>query len=512
MATSLLLGIAGDLILSNQAWGISLPLYTGFLIAQVLLLLRMSERKISRTAIGLLFAALAFSLCFMWRDAPELKLINGFAVFALVGLAAIHATGKRLETATILDFGVKALALWAVFIADFFTLFIQDVKWAEAIKRKGLEGTSAIGRGLLIAIPLLLVFGGLLISADAAFQRFLQQFVDFDAGAAVNHVLVGLACATLTGGLLRHLFLSQEKPPMIAPLTATGTETADRTPPAPEPFRLGATELGIVLGSLNVLFAAFVLVEVPYLFGGARHVLATEHLSYAEYARRGFFELVSVVALAIPVLLGSHALLRKETSGAQKVWKAMSVVMVSLLFIVMNSAVERMRLYVDLYSLTTLRIYVMASLGWMAMMMLWFLATTVRGRNERFAFGAFASLLGTILIANVINPDALIVRYNVAQARPGKAIDGAYLLGLSADATPELIRNEGKLTVETRAALASNWLRTEKESRGSWRSWTISSQAANDAIVAARTVLTSDASKLVASTSPSGEFDRQAER
>lgn len=498
--TSLLLGIAGDLILGSEAWGLSLPVFAAFLIGQVLLVSRVSERKLSRISIGLLAGALLFSLCFMWREAPELKLLNGLAVFSLVGLAALHATGKRLGTAPIPEFAVKALAYWAVFVADFLLLVFKDVKWAEAVKQKGLAGTSAVGRGLLIAVPLLLIFGGLLVSADASFQKFMEQFVNFDAGTVATHVFIGAACAVLTGGLLRHLFLSSEAPPVSAPPPLPFVLAPNYHQPyrSPEPFRLGTIEFGIVLGSLNLLFGLFVLVEAPYLFGGAQHVLSTAHLSFADYARRGFFELVAVVGLAIPVLLGSHALIKPESPSAERLWRSMAVIMASLLFVVMQSAVQRMRLYVDLYSLTTQRIYVLAALGWMALMLLWFLATTVRGRSDRFAFGGFASLLGMILLVNAINPDALIVRYNVAQAKPGKPIDGAYLRGLSSDATPDLIRFESKLDQPTRTELASTWLAEEKASHNQWRSWTISRREANDAIDANRPQILADSRAVVA--------------
>jgi hypothetical protein len=233
------------------------------------------------------------------------------------------------------------------------------------------------------------------------------------------------------------------------------------------------------------------------MFGGTKHVLTTEHLSYADYARRGFFELVTVVALAIPVLLGSHALIKKGSISAERIWRSMSVLMVCLLGVVMNSAVERMRLYVFFYSLTTERIYVMASLGWMGLVLMWFLVTTVRGRSDRFAFGAFASLLGTILAVNLINPDATIVRYNVVLAKPGKAIDGAYLMTLSADAVPDLIRNSSKLDPGVYASLADRWLHDEK-AWGSWRSWTASRQAAADALNSHRADLTARAKTVVA--------------
>ncbi|MFI5386667.1 MAG: DUF4173 domain-containing protein [Fimbriimonadales bacterium] len=333
-----------------------------------------------------------------------------------------------------------------------------------------------------------------------SFQKFMEQFANFDAGTVATHIFIGLACAILTGGLLRHMFLATDSPPKAGtpqlPLVlAPNYHTPYRSP---EPFRLGATEFGIILGSLNLLFGLFVLVEAPYLFGGAPHVLSTAHLSYAEYARRGFFELVAVVGLAIPVLLGSHALIRPDSAAAERLWRGMSVVMVSLLFVVMQSAVQRMRLYVDLYSLTTQRIYVLAALCWMGLALLWFLATTVRGRNERFAFGGFASLLGMILFVNAINPDSLIVRYNVARAKSGKPIDGAYLRGLSADATPDLIRYESKLDQPTRTELASTWLADEKQSRGQWRSWTISRQEAYEAIDSGRPQIVEDSRAVVA--------------
>jgi len=484
VAASLLLGIAGDVILGSDAWGLSLPLFTGFLTLSVLALARFTGRKLPRVSVGLLVSAFLFSLCFAWRDAPELKLLNGLAVFALVGLSTLHATGKRLETAPIAEFAVGALGLWAMFVADFCSLVFKDVKWAEAIKEKGLSGTSAVGRGILISIPLLFVFGGLLVSADAGFQQFLNRFTDFDAGTVFTHAFIIIACAVLTGGLMRRLFFAVDKPPLTPTqpppfVLAPSYHMAYRSP---EPFRLGATEIGIILGSLNALFGLFVFIEAPYLFGGMRHVLATEHLGVAEYARRGFFELVAVVGLAIPVLLGSHSLVKRDKPAADRLWRGMSVVMVSLLFVVMQSAVLRMRLYVDLYSLTTERVYVLASLGWMALTLLWFLATTVRGRSERFAFGAFASLLGVILFVNAMNPDAQIVRFNVAQAKPGKKIDGDYLRQLSADATPDLIANFDKLPAETRPQLTDDLVKQCVDWDASWRSWDWSRERASMAV------------------------------
>ena len=80
--------------------------------------------------------------------------------------------------------------------------------------------------------------------------------------------------------------------------------------------RLGAVELNVVVTILDLLFLAFVIVQFRYLFGGRDLVQQSANLTYAEYARHGFFELVAVAALTLPLLLLGDWLLREEGAGA----------------------------------------------------------------------------------------------------------------------------------------------------------------------------------------------------
>lgn len=489
IATSLVLGIAGDLILSNEAWGVSLPLFAGFLIAQVLWISRRSERKVTAASRWLLGAAFVFSLSFAWRDAAELKLLNGLAAFTLVGLAAVQVNGRPLRLVSIGDVVLRALSMWFVFVGDFCSLLFKDIAWAQALKERGMAGTTAVGRGVLLAIPLVITFGALLASADASFSSFLSTFTHVDGESVMTHGFVILLCAMLSGGLLRRIFVWQPAPPAVAAYRPFVLSPGHHPPYRdPNGLGLGATEFAIALGSLNALFAVFVAIQVPYLFGGSRHVLETAGLSYAEYARRGFFELVAVIGLAIPVLLGSHALIRKDSVVAERLWRVLSLVMVSLLGVVMLSAVDRMRLYVNLYDLTTLRVYVVAALVWMGTALLWFLVTTVRGKSAYFASGAFASMLAGVLILNGLSPDVVVARHNLAQMRAGQSIDARYLLTLSADAIPELIRSSDRFDSDLKADFARVALGFSEV--GSWRSWNLSRQAARDAIRDRRSELT----------------------
>src|SRR5439155_15568837 len=126
-------------------------------------------------------------------------------------------------------------------------------------------------------------------------------------------------------------------------------------------------------------------------FGGDTRVQVTPGLTYAEYARHGFFELVTVSALVLPVLLATHWQLKKEKRGHDWLFRLLAGVLVLQLFVVMASAMQRMLIYHVAYGMTELRFYTTAFMGWLAIVWVWFLATVLRGQRKRFAFGALVT-------------------------------------------------------------------------------------------------------------------------
>jgi hypothetical protein len=212
---------------------------------------------------------------------------------------------------------------------------------------------------------------------------------------------------------------------------------------------LGATEVAIALAALDLLFAAFVAVQFRYFFGGPGGQ------SYAHYARHGFFELVAVSVLVLPVLLAANALARN------RVVRALSFTLVALELVVAASALERLRLYQHEFGLTELRIWTSGVVLWLACVFIWLCATTLRGRR-RFAVGAL--VLGFAFTAglNVLNPDALIARTNLDRPR----VDVAYLGHLSDDAVPTLVDRLPGLRPELRRELTFRLLQRGRDDGG----------------------------------------------
>jgi hypothetical protein len=143
-----------------------------------------------------------------------------------------------------------------------------------------------------------------------------------------------------------------------------------------------------------------------------------------------------------------------------------------MLFAVMASAMHRMYLYLTSFGLTELRLYTSAFMAWLALVFAWFMKTVLFGERVRFAFGALVTGFMVVALLDIINPDALIVRANMARHSENRPVDIRYLLSLSADAVPSLA-TALPLLDETAYYTATSWMDrklNEIDSRD-WRSW-----------------------------------------
>ena len=591
LEAALLLGMLGDALLRATPWGLNVLLWAGALLA-ALCALQSRRRKDALAGEGrwLLGAALLAAAAFAWRDSPTLKLLDALALCVALSLVAWRARGRSVRLARLADYAraVGGAAIDSMFSA--LPLAASDVRW-RAIPREGfLRHAGAVARGLLISVPLLAVFGALLMAADAVFEGLVKNNLHVDAGQALSHALVTAALAWGVAGFFRGAILANDedvagetKPrpadsardfaggpvhvytsvtadekkrgangeaqntafksvteePHATPAGATPSETSGDesrtsyesrakadTPDAnnaaandafggaagagkvaaggtrdgsaaavaPRRFTLGAVEVGMALGLLDLLFASFVLVQIRYLFGGAAHVIATTGLTYSEYARRGFFELVWVAALALPLLLVAHSLLRRD-AATTGLFRALAGAQIALLFVIMASAVARMRLYQSEYGLTELRLYTTAFMLWLGLVFVWFAGVVLwRERRERFACGALASAALVLGALHLLNPDAHIVRANAARARAGRAFDATYARALSADAAPALLAALPSLPRDARCTLASDLLsRWPANESADWRTWNVSRARARSLVGAQRAGLGAEA-------------------
>jgi hypothetical protein len=506
LGAALVLGLLADGLLRTLPWGLNVALWVGALTIVAATLAGWQGAALTGGGRWLAVPALLLAAGLAWRDSAALGALNLLALGGLLALMAMRARAGRLL--------VGGVAAWAAapFLAGVYAAFglfgltLTAIRWPELPRGRWLRSGLSVGLGLAIAAPLLLIFGGLFAAADSAFERVFAEVARWIFNELVVHVVMTLVFAWGVAGLLYQLFF--------------GRETGDLVGRRPAFLGLGPIEIGIILGLLDALFLVFVALQLPYLFGGATLVTASATLTYAEYARRGFFELAVVAALALPLLLLFDWLARREHGTATEsaaavpppappaivnvthqpqpapaglvaegpqaaasaaghapsptppLFRWLAAGLIALLLVVLASAWQRMWLYTATYGLTEQRFYTTVFMGWLALVCLWFAATVLRGRREWFAGGAMAAAFVVILGLNVASPDAVIVRFNAGRTGAAQPFDARYVASLSADAAPALLTALSSLPERERRVVAAHLLRRWRgTAEPDWRSW-----------------------------------------
>lgn len=481
LGAAILLGLLGDLLLRALPWGINVFLWVGTLVLAVVWVARRGEVPLTGGGRWLVAPLLFFAAAYAWRDATLLMGLTLLALLTTLALAASHTRTGRLRVAGLVDYATSLLTAFVFGVGGILMLGIGEIDWKSLPRTGWTRWALAIGRGLLLTLPLLILFGALFMAADAIFEGIVNDLLDIDLFDIALHLFLIGFYTWLVGGFLYQSLLHRQHEESLPRLGAA-------------PFGLGIIEVGMVLGALNLLFLAFVLVQFRYFFGGAALIQVTGEFTYAEYARRGFFELVTVAALLMPLLLLAHWLLRPQRPAHTRLFQFLATTLILLLFVVMASALQRMRLYMDAFGLTELRLYTTAFMGWLAVLFVWFGATVLRGQRQHFAFGALATAYVTLALLLVLNPDALIMRTNLNRIGVAPTpFDRSYALSLSADAIPPLIEALPRMDEANRCATVSHLISYwgPETQRPDWRSWNWSRARARQIVAANQEMLES---------------------
>ena len=471
------LGIACDALLRALPWGLNVLLCTAGLVVATAWLVQRHRVPVGAEAPWLAAAALLIASNFVARDSGALQLLDtiGLTIVLAVAFLSIQGVGLRgREAWHYVRAGFDAaLSSWI----GVFPLLGRDVTWSELPRSEGrLRQVRAAALGGALAFPLLIVFGGLFSSADVVFHDVVANVFAIDFGSVFGHLVLFGIFASLTAGYLRGALLRAARSPSLA----VGDSRVS----------LSIIPVATAVSLVDLLFLVFVVIQLRYLFGGAELIATATGLTYAEYARRGFFELVTASALVLPVLTGADWLVRNESREHQQTFRQLALVLLLLLAVVMASAFIRIRLYVAEFGLSEIRLYATAFMLYLAGMFAWLAWTTLRGARRRFAFGALVQGFAVLGTLHLLNPDAFIVRTNLARPASHRPFDATYAAALSADAVPDLLAAFPTLSDQDKCGAAGRLLSWwAGPGADDWRNWNLSRARARRAVRAQETSL-----------------------
>lgn len=474
LLVTLLLAIAGDSLLRVEPWGLNAPVVMLLLVAGIGIVSRAMRDPLPPEAWIIAGLGVLTATCIAWRDAGELTAFDLLATIAAIHLVTARKRPGEIMHMTFVDHLVHVFTQAVHLAAGGFLLLLRDLRPGDS---EGSGGGSIdrarlgrIGLGIALTIPAILVFGALLTSADATFEYLITDILRIDIWTLIGHAALIAFLAWLAGGWMRARFLATEF--FSSPLHFQSRVS------------LGMTELAILLGSLDLLFGIFVVIQIPHFFGGHTAILDTPALTYAQYARRGFFELIAVAALGLPLLLMVDWLYRGTVARERRIIRTLSAVMIAFLGVMLASAMHRLFVYMEAYGLTTARINASAILIWIGLALVLFCILVFRGKRQLLPFGIIVSGYIVLLGLNAVNPDALVARVNMTRMATDGKFDTQYTFRLGADAVPVLLDGMTALTPEQRSLLAERLLRshTDSASTADLRSWNSARAAAYDLV------------------------------
>lgn len=478
-----LLGLIGQLLFFDVGLGLNLPFAIGLLLVAGWLVRRRAP-SLSHPDGWLAIGALLFASFAAVRADPTIVFLDLLTALALTG-GSLAAFGGLSVVARpfwgIVALGTRAIG-WAVAGAMPALAQARATLPSTGSLRPRVRSTLPVVRGLAVAVPIALIFVALFSAADAVFAQVVGDLVDIDVdlGDLPGRLIVATVLGWLAAGGMA-----------LAAAEHGAEEAQDRGRSGG--WRIGTTEAVTVLAAVAGVFLLFVALQAAYLFGG-RDTLEATGLTYAEYARRGFFELVAVALLAGGLVIGIERLVRDRT----RLLVGLASGMVVLTGVVIVSAALRLRLYQEAYGWTELRFYVLATIALLAIGAIGLLVGLATDRVRWIGHVLIGGALAIGLALNLIGPVRFISEQNVARVMDPRLVpadgrsglDELYAISLADDALPALARSLSAFEDLDSAYLAGalGWRLEElrnDDGLNAWQAWNAGRAAARDALEAA---------------------------
>ena len=465
---ALVLGVAFDYLFFDQYLGFSVVIFEAIAILIAFWFGRRFN-KTFRPAFWLLALALFFVAMIGVRDNMFLAFLNIVASMGLLLLATQELHNKKIINFRLSDYLITI-------ITTPFKILRRFLKTIFFLSQPSQNSSSVVIKrvviGIIMALPFLIIFGTLFASADLAFKQLVDSIFRFQISEEFfSHLFVIVVISVISLGVLAYLFNVPGNVKQAEALIDPNQQKRiiDRN-----------IEIKVFLWMIAGLFAIFLVFQIAYLFGGVINITQGD-FTYAEYARKGFWELLTVAFFTLVMLLIVDTYSKSKESRFG--WFTLpSLVLILEIFVIIISAFKRLMLYQDAYGLTTERLYASGFIILLAVIFIILGIKLWREKEERFfAFASFLSMIAFLICMNILNPDAFIVRKNIEHFNQTGKIDAGYLVTMSADAVPSIISVYERLKDEDKAVVGEFLNNKKRELVGpelGWQSYNLSRQKA----------------------------------
>lgn len=511
LCSALVLAIVHQYLFFDKGVGVSYPLFVVLFYGYMFVFARDRVRAFAWVDLFIASVVLLLSLTFALFDNELFHALNFLTIPGLIILHMAYLIGrKQTQWWQISLIGLAVDHLLPQSVRHWPTIGRTLMKkGGRKLASKQKVVVTKVFIGLIVSLPILIVVVGLLTSADGIFDQYLSGIPawlnDLTLTPGLPRVIWIIIASVFffsyVWGFVQPMEYESERrenthwknqsvalplahrdendgensdPVMVNPsYEGTIPNSNLSKPQLVEPLRLDPIIIGTVLFVINSVYLLFVFVQFSYLFGAGMGNLPSE-LSYAEYARSGFIELVLVTGINFFILVIALQFTRSGGTISNIVHQVLLTLLIVCSAVMLYSAFMRLSLYEEAYGYTYIRFLVHAFMIFLALLLL------IAGLRIRYTtiplIRCYIVLALTAYVAmNYVGMDNQIAERNIERYHQSGQIDANYLANLSADAVPQLKQFADESYPELHELLLLNQSQylLEKNDR-SWSSFNLS--------------------------------------
>lgn len=475
MAGSLLLGMLFNTLFYGNIPGLSYLIFTTAFY--LFFFVNFRDTQIRQYGNVLIIFIFLLSSTFALFNNPILLFFNLLVVPLLVVVHTLLVTNKILNNWYNYRFLIDIL--YGIFHGAFaYVLKPIDILYKLINNKSNLAKPTALKKvflGLIVSFPLLFIILNLLASADEVFNSLLIKLSFTFTNLNLNSLIIQIILIGIVTLLVFSYFwsLSINKKRSMGNDTSIDNVTNNLLDPV---------IVITVLLMICIVYTLFIFIQFTYLFGSSNHIIPM-NLTYAQYARKGFFELVIITLINLIILTININLTKNKESKFNLTIKLFNTFLVICTTIILISAHFRMTLYEKAYGYTYLRLFTHAFMLYILTLLIITLIKVWYVKLSLLKFYIIISLTAYALI-NFANVDKIIANNNINRYHETGKIDVSYISNLSYDAIPEALN----FLVELKAAGNLNAIKLEEllnkkrltlNDRSSWQSYNHSASKAS---------------------------------
>lgn len=299
--------------------------------------------------------------------------------------------------------------------------------------------------GLLCAVPVLVVVVPLLLSSDDAFKGMMDRMFA-NTGATTFKAIVGVMMSVFV-------------------VTYGFSLKMGRTAERKESKFAGIENVYIIsfLSAICVCYVLYLFSQLAYFFSAFKGFLPEGGITYAQYARKGFFEMCVIAVINLVLVFVAMLLAKKQAGKACHGIQALATFIGVFTLVIITTAISKMVLYIDAYGMTVLRLTTSAFMVFLAVV---FISVILRVYLLKINVVKTALLTAgcIVLILGTVNVNRVCAKYNYDAYMNGKlqTVDIEAMYNLGYEGIPYIVQlvddRDQVITKEAKHYLAKAYL------------------------------------------------------